>query len=153
VASEPVNPFEHGPYLQLAVLCEKALREADGVLSLIRVVDRVTHTARGSEAPEEMPEVRYPLTLVITLKAGTARGRHEVTVTPELPSGEQMPPVLTTVQMEGVSRGVNIVSQIDIPFKLEGLYWFNILFDGVLLTRVPLEMHYSRMVTGSATEE
>ena len=29
-------------YLQMAVFCEKVLREADGVLSVIRIVDRFT---------------------------------------------------------------------------------------------------------------
>src|SRR5258707_12307085 len=32
----------NGPYLSYAVVCEKMLREADNVVSLIRIIDRVT---------------------------------------------------------------------------------------------------------------
>ena len=84
------NPFERGPFVQLALFCERVLREADGVMSIIRIVDRVTHTERGPDAPEEMPEVHFPLFLVVSLKAGTARGPHEIRITPEQPSGENL---------------------------------------------------------------
>ena len=67
--------FEYGPYVQIAAFCEKVLREGDGVLSLIRVVDVISHTERGADPPRDMPEMRYPLTLVITLKAGRTRDR------------------------------------------------------------------------------
>jgi len=144
------NPFERGPYVQLALFCERVLREADGVISLIRVVDRVTHTERGPNPPEEMPEVHYPLFLVINLKSGAAKGRYNITITPEQPSGETLQPITISVKMEGEGKGVNIASRIDIPYKLEGLYWFNIQFDNKIITRIPLEVCYSRMVTGPA---
>ena len=147
------NPFEQGPYVQIAAFCERMLREADGVISLIRIVDTITHTERGHDPPQEMPELRYPLTLVITLKSGSARGRHEVTITPELPSGETLPSTTVTVQMEGEGRGNNIASRIDIPYTLEGLYWFNVKFDDNLITRLPLEVRYSRLATGSTTPQ
>jgi hypothetical protein len=145
------NPFAYGPYVQVAALCERVLTEADGVLSLIRIVDVITHTERGPDPPREMPEVRYPLTLVLTLKAGTARGRHDVTITPELPSGETRQPFTTTVQMEGAGRGTNIVMQMNIPYTLEGLYWFNVRFGEHILTRLPLQVRYSRTATGPPT--
>ena len=151
MAEELNSPFEYGPYIQVAALCERVLREADGVLSLIRVVDRITHTGRGPDAPVEMPEFRNPLTLVLALKSGRTRGRHEITITPELPSGETLQTVAMTVQMEGEGRGINIVSPMDIPYRLEGLYWFNVYFDGRILTRLPLEVRYSRVSTGPTT--
>jgi hypothetical protein len=145
------NPFEYGPYVQVAALCERVLTEADGVLSLIRIVDVINHTARGPDPPREMPEVHYPLSLVLTLKSGTTRGRHDVTITPELPSGETLRPFTTTVQMEGEGKGANIVAAMDIPYTLEGLYWFNIKFDEKVLTRLPLQVRYSRTATGRPT--
>ncbi len=145
------NAFEQGPYVQVAAFCERVLREADGVLSLVRIVDVITHTERRPDAPKEMPEMHYPLTLVLTLKSGRARGRHEITIKPELPSGGSLPPFTFTVQMEGEGRGVGVVSQIDIPFSMEGLYWFIVYFNEVLLTKIPLEIRYSRMVAGSAS--
>ena len=148
---EDHNPFEYGPYVQVAALCERVLREGDGVISLIRIVDRINHTERGPDPPREMPPVRYPLTIVLALKSGRARGRHEVTITPELPSGETLTPLTQTIQFEGEERGSNMIGPLDITYNLEGLYWFNIELGGHILTRVPLQVRYSRTVTGQAT--
>lgn len=149
MAKVPSNPLEHGPYVQVAAFCERVLREADGVISLIRVVDVVTHSERGADPPRDMPQVRYPLNLVISLKSGRAKGRHDVTITPELPSGETMPAITVTAQLEGEGKGFLVISQIDIPYTMEGLYWFNVRFDDEMLTRLPLQIRYARMVTGS----
>lgn len=145
-----INPFERGPYLQAATLCERVLRESDGVASLIRIIDIVTHTERGPNPSNEMPEVHYPLFIFISLKSGSARGRHEITIIPEQPSGETLQEMTMSVNMEGEGKGVVIASRIDIPFRMEGLYWFSVQFDHKVLTRIPLEVRYSRMVTGHA---
>jgi hypothetical protein len=145
------NPFQYGPHVQVAALCERALVENDGVLSLIRLVDVINHTERSANPPSEMPPIRYPLTLVITLKSGRARGRQEVTITPELPSGETLSSNTLTVQLEGEGRGANITAPLDIPYSLEGLYWFNIRLGDHILTRIPLDVRYSRITTGQAT--
>lgn len=152
-SKEGANPFEQGPYVQVAAFCERVLREADGVLSLIRVVDVVTHTERGPNPPRDMPEMRYPLNLVISLKPGRSRGRHDLTIIPEKPSGETLPSASMSVQMEGDARGVNVISTIDIPYSMEGLYWFRVNFDDQLLTRLPLQIRYSRLVSGSASQQ
>lgn len=151
MADEPRNPFELGPYVQVAAFCERLLREADGVVSLIRVVDVITHQEGGTDPPREMPTFRYPLTLVLLLKSGRARGRHEITVEPELPSGERPGSMSVTVQMEGEGRGTHVGLQVDIPYSMEGLHWFNVKFDEIILTRLPLEVRYSRLTAGTAT--
>lgn len=148
MAEEVKNPFEAGPYIQLAAFCERVLHENDGVLSLIRVVDVVTHTGYGPEAPDVMPQFNYPLTLVLSLKSGKARGRNQISITPEQPSGEALETVSLSVLMEGEGKGQNIISRMDIPFSQEGLHWFTVRFNGELLTRMPLEVRYSKMVTG-----
>ena len=150
VVKEDRNPFEHGPYVQVAAFCERVLREVDGVISLIRIVDVINHSG-GADPPKDMPPFRYPLILALTVKSGKARGRHEVTIIPELPSGETMATSTISMQMEGEGRGTNIVSRIDIEYTMEGLYWFAIRFDDQILTRLPLQVRYTRQVTGSTT--
>lgn len=152
MARTPVarNPLEHGPYVQVAAFCERVLREADGVISLIRIVDVITHTESGADPPRDMPPVTYPLNLVLALKSGRAKGRHEVTIIPELPSGETLPSVTTTAQLEGEAKGFLVISNINIQFTMEGLYWFSIRFDDDILTRLPLQIRYARLATGSA---
>lgn len=81
----PRQPFADGPYLRVAALCERVLTESDGVLSLIRVVDRWTHQAVGPNAPAEMPPFTINPTLVLIFTAGQARGAYEVLLRLESP--------------------------------------------------------------------
>jgi len=78
-----------GPYLAIAVLCERVLEEKDGVLSLIRIVERFN--IAGPSASMQ-PTVVSPM-LVIGLKAGMFRGQAMLEVQPVLPSGESRPAV------------------------------------------------------------
>ncbi len=40
-----------GPYLIAALLCEKVLQEKDGIISVIRMIDRITLTVNALDAP------------------------------------------------------------------------------------------------------
>jgi hypothetical protein len=151
MAERARNPFEHGPYIQVAAFCERVLRETDGVLSLIRIVDVINHTEAGSNPPKDLTPFHYPLMFVLTLKSGKARGRHEIKIVPELPSGETIAPIIVTVQLEGGGRGTNVTSRVDPEYTMEGLYWFQVWFDEVLLTKVPLQIRYSRLVSGATS--
>ena len=138
---------DRGPYIATAVFCETLLTEASGVLTLVRIVDRMTSTAVGPNAPEEMPPTRLNWTLVIALKSGDARGSHPVKITPQLPSGETLRPVILSAHFEGGNKGVNLLSQLDMQLPMPGIYWFHIHVDDQFMTKVPLEVIYSRIVT------
>ena len=139
--------FEQGPYIQMAGLCENVIEDKTGALSLIRIVDTITHTEARPDAPAEMPAVTYPMKMVIMLKSGRARGRHELKIIPEMPSGEFKSSITRSIHMEGEERGFNNVINMFFTFTMEGLYWFNVYLDDSLLTRIPLRMKYSRIVT------
>jgi hypothetical protein len=133
---------ERGPFLATAVACEKVLQEQDGVLSIIRVIDRVFHSKSGPDVPSEMEPFAYNFVLLITLKAGEARGRYTVTIRPEAPSGEQQQANSIPVLLEGEERGANLIVNMAFSFTMEGLWWFDVLFEDRLLTRVPLRIVY-----------
>ena len=139
--------FEQGPYIQVAGLCEQVIEDKTGVLSLIRIIDTITHTEARPDAPVDMPSITYPIKLVIMLKSGRARGRHELKIVPELPSGENKDPLTQSIQMEGEERGTNNIINMLFTFTMEGLYWFNIYLDDSLLTRLPMRIKYNRVVT------
>ncbi len=142
--------FEQGPYIQVAGLCEQVIEDKTGALSLIRIIDTITHTEARPDAPTDMPPVTYPMKMVIMLKAGRARGRHELKIVPEMPSGELKQSFVQSVQMEGEERGVNHIINMVFTFTMEGLYWFNIYLDDSLLTRIPLRVKYNRVVIQEA---
>jgi hypothetical protein len=133
------------------------LHEQDGVLSFIRIVDRITHSAIGPTAPEDMPPVAINLTAVIALKSGQARGRHSVRITMEAPSGQDLGQEVTLpVLLEGEERGANLLVNLGFQAEQEGLYWFNVRFgvQDVLLTRIPLRVIYQpQRVGGQSTPQ
>lgn len=146
----PLPP--EGPYLVTAVLCEKVLEEKDGVISAIRIVDRIVHSAVGPEAPEEMPPIPVNLIGLITFKSGAARGRHTVRLRPQAPAGLNLPDIALPVHFEGEDRGANLVVQLGLQAAQEGLYWFDVLLDDELVTRMPLRIMYQRLQTGGHSQ-
>ena len=144
--SRPQGAPTGGPYLQMAFFCEKVLHEADGVVSLIRQVDRLTITGSGPSAPAKMPTTTYTPFLAITIKSGAARGSHEVKIVRERPSGiRDTAPLLTmTAFFEGEERGVGLYGPIAMTLEEEGLYWFDLYVDETLMTRIPFRVIYQR---------
>lgn len=141
-----------GPYLQVACLCENVVQRADGVLTLVNILDRINITTQGTDAPEALPPTPWGVNLVIILKSGRARGRHELRVAVDAPDLSQRPPAIMALNFEGDDdRGVQVVQQIRMLLNTEGLYWFNILLADRLLTKVPLRVTYTR-ITGGVTQ-
>ena len=120
-----------------------------GVLSLIRIIDTITHTAAEPNPPEDMPVVQYDLKLVVMLKSGGARGRGNLRVVPQLPNGATKAMPGLTVHFEGEEKGCNMILGLSFPFEMEGLYWFTVYLDDVKLTAIPIRVKYNRVVTGS----
>lgn len=141
-----------GPYVNLAAACERVIEEKDGVLTLVRVVDRIMVGAIGVDVPSEMPPQTIALTIVVSLRPGDAVGRYMVSVRPEAPSGEQLEAVDLPVTFEGgADRGVNLVLNMQFTAQHEGLYWFDVLLDGsTQLSRIPLRVVYQPQRTGGA---
>lgn len=134
----------------MAVLCEKVLEEKDGVLSAIRIIDRIEQTASGPDAPEQMPPFLITnMTLLITVKSDQARGRYGIKIRPEAPGGLQLPAMEQAITIQSGPAGVNLVMPMVLPISAEGVYWFDVFLTGPppqqdrLLTRLPLEVIYS----------
>jgi hypothetical protein len=138
-----------GPYIQVAGFCESVIEDKSGVLSLIRMIDTLTHTEAAPNPPNEMPSFQFTFKLVIMLKSGSARGRHNLRVIPELPNGTAEKAVDITAYFEGEEKGQNIIVDMTFLFKMEGLYWFNVFLEETKLTSMPLRAKYNRIVIGS----
>ena len=140
--------FSQGPFLAAAFLCEKVLIEQDGVTSAIRIIDRVNHTVTGPEPPEVMEPFNHQLTLLVSFKAGSARGPMQLEIRMEKPSGTSPAPTRQTVNFEGDDeRGVNVVANMGLRFDVPGLYWFDVFLDRHRVTRIPLRVVYLTQTT------
>ena len=141
-------PFEEGPFLTVACICDSVLREQDGVLSLIRIVDRFIVTGTGPGAPEEMPPHEREYSIVVIVKSGTYRGDATVRIVQE-PAREGVQQSLeTSFHLEGDERGHQITFRVRDRFTEPALYWFHVYLNGYPVTRIPLRVIYQR-ITGS----
>ena len=131
------NEIAGGPYLAAALFCEKVLKEADGVISLIRIVDRWTVVGPS----EAMPATVIQTTLVLLMKSGIHRGSSQLTIAPFSPSGAALQEVKMSTHFEGDDdRGVGVIAPLAFPVQEPGVYWFDIKIDGQTLTKVPLRV-------------
>jgi hypothetical protein len=134
-----------GPFVSVANFCENVIEGKDGVLSLIRLIDRQMIVTQGPNAPEDMPKQQFRNYLVISLKAGAARGRHDLKLYREDPSGLRNLMQTFPVLFESEDRGQNVVLQLNMEVEDEGLYWFDIEINDQLLSRVPFRFIYQRV--------
>ena len=142
--------LESGPYVQIAGFFDYIIEDKSGSLSLIRMIDTIIHQERGSNPPDEMPQIVFSSKMVIALKSGKARGRNIVRIVPELPNGSTKDAIPVSVQFDGEEKGYNIILNITFPITLEGLYWFYVyLGEGTdtLLSKIPLRARYERVIT------
>jgi hypothetical protein len=137
-----------GPYLQAAVFCENVIEGKDGVLSLIRIIDRTIVRTAGTEAPEKMPPTTINARLVLMFKSGFAKGSFPVKIRPQGPDGRRLPDVTVQIHLEGDDRGTNVVLQIGMLVEEEGLYWFDVFLQDKLMTRMPFRLVYQRTAFG-----
>lgn len=129
-------------YLHIATFCEKVLRETDGVMSIIRVFDRFNVT--GDTA--EMPTTILTFMVVVSFKSGFMRGKQTVRLRPKSPSGKELPAMEIPVLFEGDDdRGPVMAFQVQWPVDEEGLYWWDLVLNEELVTRLPLRVTYQRL--------
>lgn len=146
----------------VAALCEQVIEGADGRISVINVVESVTHARQGPDVPDEMPPFDFQIKSVIELVGAKAKGRFRVKIQPEDPSGTKMRAVEHTVRF-GEGSGVRLVGDIQMKLEKEGLYWIDVILvrgrgqdqAEELLTRMPLRVVYQPQTTtlGPATPE
>ena len=132
------------PYVAAAFFCERVIEGKDGVLSAIRIVDKI-QVGLESDIPslkEQLKAVKpaAQITALISVKAGSLKGMFSLSIVGERPSGKRAK--LSTFQMElnGGDSGQNFVANIMLSVEEEGLHWFDVLFEDRLLTKMPITL-------------
>ena len=139
--------FENGPFLSAAMFCEKVLQEVDGVKSAIRIVDRITFQAQGTQPPDEMPPFNFQTNLLLQFKSGAARGASQLEIRMVKPSLDSNSILAQTIMFEGEDdRGVGVICNMNLKIDEPGVYWFYITLDGTTVTRLPLRVIYIKQI-------
>jgi hypothetical protein len=139
MAIEPTG----GPYINAALLCERAIQESDGVLTLVRVIDKLTASSLPGQEPSGFQPFQAALTLVVILRAGESSAA-TVRIVPREPDGHALQAHDTEVTFGGddQARGRNLLVTMNLGVKYEGLYWFDVIVDGSQISRIPLRVEY-----------
>lgn len=131
-------------FLHVATFCEKVLHEADGVNSVIRMIDRFN--IQGTT--EEMQPAALQFNIFISFKSGFLRGKHKVALRPKSPKGEDLPSMEIPVLFEGDDdRGPALQIPVTWVVQEEGLFWWDLYLNEELVTRMPLRVDYQRVQT------
>lgn len=140
------------PLVGAAVICERVLQETEGVNSLIRLVDRFTLTEVTLPVPqgvgvEGKPVQLIDLTAFVMLKSGDIVGKSEAVIVMRHPVVDGKAPktaklpIKWELDLKGGEHGASLVAQFSMPVSAsEGLYWFDVIWEGKKLTSIPLRL-------------
>jgi len=138
------NDSVSGPFVSVACICQVPLREANGQLSIIRVMDRIQVFG---VTPAMQPQSLQHLVLVVVLRSGTLGENQKIRIVPVRPDGTSLPETEVSVLFEGNDRGPALIMPVALVATEAGLYWFDVYWETQLLTRIPLRVQYQRMQT------
>lgn len=136
----PSEPRD-GPYLNMALICERVITDVSGSLGLIDVLEGLKYHPSPDDSGQLLP-ARVQVKLVIRLVAGGARGKHTIRLRPETPAGMNLPEFAMPVFFEGDRHAVTTIADVPFTAEHEGIYWFDVFLDERRLTRIPLQILY-----------
>jgi len=123
------------------LICERALREQDGVISAIRIVDYFMASPNTPDVPIEQRAV--VVTVVGNIRATVDDDKnHDIMMTLVRPDGEETPNILLAGQPFPVSRipdtarQVWIILQVGVLPKAFGEHQFVVTLDGVEVAKI-----------------
>jgi hypothetical protein len=131
-----------GPFVAMAVLCDRVEPRSDGAVDIFGIVDGVMLTPEGDDALGLHPAAVLSLNAMLSLKAGSARGEHEVSLQGVYPSGSTGPSVARQVAFTDDMPGVSFVIPLELAVHEAGTYAFEVRCNGLLLTKISLQVVY-----------
>jgi hypothetical protein len=127
------------PYVTAALLCETVLQEKDESLTLVRIADKIQYQLQGIGVA--LPQGVKPVVNIqglVSVKAGPVIGDHVIKIVVERPDGDRKEAAVFPIKFLGKDQGQNMVLNIGLGIEQDGLYWFDVVFDEDVLTRIPL---------------
>ena len=130
------------PLLAAAVICEKVLEDEDGAMSAIRMIDTFTFF----HLPDAFshPDARIPVSMkaLLAFKSGEVVGERTLRLVLRNPARKKKVILEKTLPFQGDEKGVNFTLNLDLKLKATGgLYWIDVLMDGIRLTSMPLKVY------------
>jgi len=127
------------PYVTAALLCERVLQEKDESLTLVRIADRLQYDVQGVGVA--LPEGLKPVINIeglVSIKSGPVTGDHTIDIFLQRPNGDRKAVATFPVKFLGKDHSQNLILKMGVGIQQDGLYWFDVFFDGEVLTKIPL---------------
>ena len=123
------------PHVAIAVFCQEARQHPDGTMTLNNILDRIT----VSEAAGRLPRVAS-VVAVVALRCTPPYGRHQLGLDVHQPAGAVRRiatlPVDTSPESDSIAR----ILRIDLEIQEFGNYWFDVVWDDRVVTRMRLSV-------------
>ncbi len=125
-----------------ALLCQHVDRRPEGATDILGVIDGlvVAPTDTESDPLGVKPMALLPLRALIILRAGTERGWHALGLQGIFPGGQPGPAMRTRIEFTDDRPGATINIPVDLEVHHEGMYEFEVTYDGRVLTRMSLQV-------------
>lgn len=137
---EPAPAEAPGPFVALAVLCDRIEPRPDGAVDVHGIVDGVAITPERGDPLGLKPAAVVSLTALVSLRAGQCRGHHRLAVHGLYPSGAAGPSLTQTIEFTDDVPGASLVVPLELQVHEPGTYHFDVRFDDRLLTRMALQV-------------
>lgn len=126
-----------GPYVALAVLCQRIDLQPDGSADLIGIVDGL---AVDDPSDPDTPPLILNVRAVIALRGGAVRGPHRLGLRGWFPSGAEGLSAEKTVVFTDQRPAVTLNMPLELELPELGTYVFDVLVDDALLTAITLDV-------------
>jgi hypothetical protein len=126
------------PNSAMIIVCEKALREADGAITAVRIVDVFTVLRKPHIALEDQAVV---MTALIIVRADANDGsEHVIELNLSRPSGEvahlfRTDPIAAQSSIPESARGVNFIVSLSVTPREMGMHQLVLLIDSTEVAR------------------
>jgi hypothetical protein len=126
-----------GPYVALAVLCQRVDLQPDGSADLIGIVSGLAVEDPGDPAT---PPLVLNLRAVVALRGGSVRGPRRITLRGWFPSGAEGLSADKVVLFSDDRPEVTLNMPLELELPELGTYVFDVLCDDELLTAITLDV-------------
>jgi hypothetical protein len=130
----------NGPFVAMAVLCQRIDRQPDGTVDVLGIVDGLGISVTEGEDLRADP-AKITLTALVALRAGQWRGPFTVRVQGHFPSGLPGPSVSSRVFFTEDAPGATLTVPLDLEVQEGGVYRFDVSGEEGRLTEIALHVH------------
>lgn len=124
-----------GPFVAIAVFCQRVDLQPDGSADVIGIVDGVALTP---QQPDDAPPLVLSVRMVLSLRAGDRRGACTIGIRGTYPSGAEGLHAHRVVHFTDERPAITLNIPLELELPETGVYRFDISSDDTLLTVMTL---------------